>query len=248
MNLPRIRRGLLKFLTSFEPGVWYGFRETVERLKLQCPTLILDPDTRKPDGESQTRLRDWEFDRRYNKKKKTAVKKPEPILEDIYTNFREFDALQNQWDRGSERKITSKTPDAFQRVEGRYLEFFMREIPYLCGFVDLAYRKPADRHGSEVSPPFERLQAFRLTSRFSRIMGEDAGFNTVKVTVLPNFEALVEAPSFPDVILRMMAPYTTPVHEEGPKHPRCPALSTGTAHIGIILQDRLGSKRSLERE
>jgi len=218
MNLPKIRQGLLKFLTSLEPDVWYEFRETVERLKTHCPTLILDPSTRGPDNESQTRLRRWEFERRFNKKKKNVGKKPEPILEDIYTNFREFDARRNQWDRGSERQITSKTPDAFQRVEGRYLDFFMREIPYLCGFVDLAYRKSTDRRGLEVSPPFERLRAFRLTSRFSRIMGEDAGFNAVKVTVLPNFEVLVETPSFPDVILQMLTPYTTPVHEEGPIH------------------------------
>ncbi len=218
MNLPKIRRSLLEFLTSLEPDVWYEFRETVECLKARRPTLVLDPSTRKPNDESQSRLRNWEFARRSNKKKKPADGKPLPILEDIYTNFHEFDARRNRWDRGSKRQITSKTPDAFQRVEGRYLEFFMREIPYLCGFVDLAYRKSTDRHGLEVSPSFERLQAFRLTSHFSRIMGKDTGFNAVKVTVLPNFEVLVEAPSFPDVILQMLAPYTTPVHEERPIH------------------------------
>jgi len=218
MNLPKIRQGLLKFLTSLEVDVWYEFCETVERLKAHCPTLILDPSARRPNDESQTRLRDWESERRYNKKKKPADSKPLPILEDIYKDFREFDARRNRWDRGSKRQITSKTPDAFERVEGRYLEFFMREIPYLCGFVDLAYRKSTDRRGLEVSPPFERLSAFRLTSRLFQIMGKDTGFNAVKVTVLPNLEVFVEAPSFPDVILQMLAPYTTPIHEEGPIH------------------------------
>jgi hypothetical protein len=103
-------------------------------------------------------------------------------------------------------------------VEGRYLEFFLAEVPYICRFVELAYRPPGDRHGLDVSPGFERLRAFRLTPRFFQMMRQDAELDRVKVTVLPTFEVLVEAPSYPEVTLEALSPYTKLIKEDGPVH------------------------------
>lgn len=213
MKLPGIRRGLLEFLLELEPNVWYESPGVVELLRARAPSLILDPSSREPDDRSTRRLRDWEWSG-----KKTGAKRPEATLEDIYTNFREFKSDEDRWKSRGEGQITSKTPDAFHRVEGRYLEFFLREIPYLCGFVELAYRKPSDRHGRDVVPPFERLYAFRLTPRFFQILRGNAEFDKVKVTVLPNFEVLVEAASYPEVTLETLGAFATPIREEGPVH------------------------------
>jgi len=216
MKLPRIRRAIMELLAAIEPGCWYEMRSAVELLQAQQPNLILDPSTRSPDDESRSRLQEWEWNCRFGKSKSKKSAKPEIQLEDIYTNFREHSPGEQRWDHRTKRQITSSTADAFHRVEGRYLEYFLSEIPYLFGFVDLAYRPSSDHHGLDVSPTFERLRAFRLTPRFSQIQSKDVDFNRVKVTVLPTFEVLVEASSYPEVTLETLAPYTNEVGEDGP--------------------------------
>jgi len=216
MDLPRIRRDLLQFFaTNLEPGRWYEMRDVVALLEVLQPHLILDPDTREPEAASRRRLRDWQWG--HGRKKKRPAK-PKSSLKDIYTNFREYGGGEERWDHRSKRQITSRTADAFRRVEGRYLEYFLSEIPYICRFVELAFRPGTDRHGLDVSPELERLRAFRLTSRFFQVIGNDAELDRVKVTVLPTFEVLVEAPSYPDVILQALAPYTCEIDEDGPIH------------------------------
>jgi len=222
MVLPRVRQGLLKLLAGLEPDRWYATRGVVELLQQSAPHLILDPQTREPDAASQRQLREWEFERRRGTRGKhkgnKPQTKPEVALEDIYTNFRERAVTGKQIDYRSKRQISSMTQDAFFRVEGRYLEFFLSEIPYRCGFVELATRRPGDPCGLDVSPAFERLPAFRLLPRFFQVMREDAELDRVKLTVLPTFEVLVEAPSYPEQILDTLEPYTTLVREDGPIH------------------------------
>lgn len=208
MDLPVIRRGLLEFLAALEPGVWHEFRPLVDRLQQRLPHLVLDPATRGPDGDSIRKLRDWEWESRRGKGKK-PVPKPDVVLEDLYTNFRETP-------RG--RYQGTPVPRDFHRVEGRYLEFFLREIPYLMGFVDLAFRAAEDPVGLEVEPHYDRLRAIRLTPRLRQVVQGDPEMDRVRVTVLPTFEVLVEAPSHPEVLLEALAPYTSRVQEGGPVH------------------------------
>jgi hypothetical protein len=51
-----------------------------------------------------------------------------------YGNFREG---EDRWK--SNRVISEHVPDAFERVEGRYVERFLEGIPLTLGYLDVAY-------------------------------------------------------------------------------------------------------------
>ncbi|MBI4861138.1 MAG: hypothetical protein HY815_12905 [Candidatus Riflebacteria bacterium] len=216
MKLPRIRRELLTLLSGLGPDIWYPMADLVALVRRTAPTLILDPTTREPNSESTRRLRDWEWQRKYHGSKKQGPR-PEVTLEDLYTNFSEHDA-KDRWNSKKTIQITTAMPDAFERVEGRYLESFLGEIPYLTGFVSLAYRKESDRHGTQTSPPRDRLRAFRLTRRFFQMFRREPDFDRVKVTVLPNFEVVVEAVSYPDATVAGLRASCVLLQEDGPIH------------------------------
>ncbi len=200
-DLSAVRRHLLELLSSLEAGVWYQLPSLVEHLGKQAPHLIFDPRARKPSAVAH----------RLRYKGKTPP--PEITLEDLYTGFHE--RKPGQWDHG--QRVKSQSRRAFQRVEGRYLEFFLREIPYLCGFVELGYRPADDPHGLDVVPPLERLRGFRLAPRFFQLLGGDPAFDEVRLKVLPSFEVLLEAASWPEVLLEEdLAPFCSVIAEERP--------------------------------
>jgi hypothetical protein len=236
MKLPAIRQGLLEWLAQLAPDRWYEFTDLVELLEQQAPDLILDPESLGPDQESQKQLQNWQrevnriqWESRYRTrgrgrtKTKTGTKtepelppKPAVTLEDIYVNFREG-TPEKPWSHDG-KQITSQTPDAFRRVEGRYLEHFLCEVPFLCGFVSLAFRHENDPHGLDVYPPRERLRAVKLSERLAHVVRGDVELNRVTVYCLPTFEVMIHAPSYPDIQLRRLEPVTKPVSEDGPSH------------------------------
>lgn len=222
MDLPRIRRTLLDLLATLEPETWYDTRDLVSLLEARHPDLVIDPAKLGPDDASLRKVREWEWEKdriRYRRDKKAKPgPRPELVTEDRYNNFREYAAGESRWDPGSKRQLDEQTPGVFRRVEGRYLEFFLRQVPYLLGFVDLAWRPDDDPHGLDVTPPLERLAAVRLSPRFFAIWKREAALNEVAVTVLPNLEVIVEAPSYPDVVLDALEPYTRTLSEDGPIH------------------------------
>lgn len=215
MDLRRIRRGLCEFLAGLEPDVWCEARGFVERLRSVAPDLILDPATREPDRRSNDLLHRWDC-ACTSARKGPKPPRPDVTYDDIYANFREQDP-KDRW-TGPARQLTTRMPDGFHRVEGRFVEFFLREIPYLMGFVDLAWRRVQDRHGLNVVPPFERLRAFRLTRRLAAVWRSDPELDRVTTRVLPNLEIVVDAPSYPERVLEAIAPYTERVREDGPVH------------------------------
>ena len=216
MDLPRIRRALLDLVATLEPGTWFELRDVVLLLGARHPHLILDPAHREPNPDSHLALREWKYAR--HDRRGGPAEKPAVVLEDLYENFREYDAGKGPWVHGAEHQLTSASADVFHRVQGRYLEFFLREIPYLMGFVDLAYRPASDRHGLDVTPPFERLRALRTTPRLRAVLRGEADFDAVKVTVLPTYEVHVEAPSYPDSTLDALAPLASLVGEDAWVH------------------------------
>lgn len=112
-----------------------------------------------------------------------------------YDNFYEG---KNHWD--SEKTVQPDEPDAFERVEGRYVERFLENIPLTMRFVDVAYN-PAPYTG--LLPSRGQLKAFRVNERFLRLMsGEESA---PKVTVQPNFDIVIESDFYPAGVVRQVA-------------------------------------------
>ncbi len=115
-----------------------------------------------------------------------------------YGNFRE----------GKERwycndKISVKDKDAFERVEGRYVERFLEGIPFLMGYADVAY---GDALNPGRYPSLGKLKAFKVHDHFLRLMKGKTIES--KVAVLPNFEIHLEADFYPASLLNSLAPFT----------------------------------------
>ncbi len=121
-----------------------------------------------------------------------------------YGNFYE---TQERWGPGS--KVAQTAPDAFERVEGRYVERFLEEIPWLMRYVDLAFSK---QRKQTVYPSWGTLQAFRVSERLSRALrGQIA---EPRVTVTPSFDVYIQAETYPAKTLSLLAPLCETVQED----------------------------------
>jgi hypothetical protein len=220
MKLPSIRRSLLKILASLSPNVWYDTHSFVELLRSEHPHLIMDPAAREPDSDYKDHLRNWEYEVRISKRNKgTAPPRPEVVLESIYANFCEFDRKEyHEYSTRKAKKYTPGNPDSFHRVEGRYVEWFLSETAYVAGFIALAFRNDEDGHGTKTVPEYGRLLAFKLTPWLFAVMKEDQQIERVNATVLPNYEIVVDALSYPESTLADLERYTVLISEDGPVH------------------------------
>ena len=127
-----------------------------------------------------------------------------------YDNFYDGDNRHHNRDH-----VPEDAPDGFERVEGRYVERFLENIPLTMRFVELAYDpKPYTR---EVYPMIDYLKAFRLTGRFERLMNGNA--QNPKVTVLPNFEVIVESEFYPAHMLLQLERLAEPVSDAAGEAP-----------------------------
>ena len=112
-----------------------------------------------------------------------------------YYNFHDG---REQW--GSDDSfVLSDAPDAFERVEGRYIERFLEGIPLIMRFVELAYQ-PAPVQ--KVYPSQGFLPAFCVTERFVRLMKGE--IQPPRVTVQPNFDVIVESEIFPARLMQTL--------------------------------------------
>lgn len=216
MELPKIRRTLYALLASLPPDRWYDVGDWVALVQQRYPTLILDPGTRAETWQSKDAQQQWQRQVKLIRKGAPLPEQPPRQFEDLYSNFREFSPGDSHWQRDKARQLTEATPDVFRRVEGRYLEWFLADIPSLCGHVELAWRADTDPHGQDVSPQLQRLRAFRPLPRLAEAWGRLPALDRLVVSVLPSFEVLVEAPSFPEATLFQLNPYCVPLAMEGP--------------------------------
>lgn len=116
-----------------------------------------------------------------------------------YGNF-----CEHRGDRWSNRTpVLDTDPDAFERVEGRYLERFFEGIPLTLGYVEVAYGEKPD---AALFPSLGELRAFRLKPLFFRSLRD--GIGPPQVTVLPNFEIQVAAEIYPARIMAELKPLT----------------------------------------
>lgn len=78
--------------------------------------------------------------------------------------------------------------DAFEKVEGRYIERFLEYIPLVLGFVEVAYDFDCK---TTIVPDINKLKAFKVTPRMHRFYNRE--IHEPKITVQPNFEVAVES-------------------------------------------------------
>ena len=128
--------------------------------------------------------------------KKPQVKNKWDRNKGRYSNFHES---KHHW--GHEINIGNKEPDAFERVEGRYVERFLEGIPNLLGYVDVAYAK---RCPKGVYPSLGYLKAFRVSERLHRALNGKIAEPALRVT--PNFDVYVQSEVYPARLLRDLAP------------------------------------------
>lgn len=102
-----------------------------------------------------------------------------------------YKGIRETYDYSNEDEILEDAGNAFERVEGRYVERFLENIPLILRFVEVAY----DPNVENNQLGLDQLKAFRVTARFLRLMsGKES---TPKVTVQPNFEVVVESDFYP---------------------------------------------------
>lgn len=123
-----------------------------------------------------------------------------------YGNFMEYKG-EDIYD-GRKIAISESDPDAFERVEGRYIERFLEGIPLTMGYVDTAYKENA---ASGLNPSINRLKAFRVRKRLLMLK---KGPPEPKVLVQPDFEIVVESELYPAQILSRLTPIADIVKED----------------------------------
>lgn len=105
-----------------------------------------------------------------------------------YHNFME----QKSGDHWPKTVIEPTSRNAFERVEGRYVERFLEDAPLTMGYVELAYDEKGDL---PQRPSMGRIRAFKVTDRFRQAIQQQ--IREPVVTVLPNFEIHVESLFYP---------------------------------------------------
>ena len=108
-----------------------------------------------------------------------------------YGNFQE---QKEKWGRGVQ--ISESETDAFERVEGRFVERFLEGLPLILGYIEVAY---SETEYKGLLPEMNRLLAFRVNDMFLHVMSGE--IIEPKVTVQPNFEVHVESELYPVRIL-----------------------------------------------
>ncbi len=112
-----------------------------------------------------------------------------------YENFYEG---RDQWGN-SDSFVPAGAPDAFERVEGRYVERFLEGIPLTMRFVDVAYQPQPQQ---TIYPSLGQLMAFRVNERFVRLM--KGQIEPPRVTVQPNFDVVVESELYPARLMQTL--------------------------------------------
>ncbi len=111
-----------------------------------------------------------------------------------YGNFQE---QREKWGMGIQ--ISEDETDAFERVEGRFVERFLEGLPLSLGYIEVAY---SETEYKGLLPEMNRLLAFRVNDMFLHVMSGE--IIEPKVTVQPNFEVHVESELYPVRILAQL--------------------------------------------
>jgi len=169
LKFPAIRQFLLDVLKTCLPGQWFSVESLVAYLKAEHPFFLIPKITPKADKRGNVLSR--------------------------YSNFYEG---KDEWNR-NEKPIPDDDPDGFERVEGRYVERFLENIPLTLRFVDVAYSSTPYKG---LKPTRGMLKAFRVNERFSRLMS--GAESQPRLTVQPNFDVVIESDFYPAKIIQQV--------------------------------------------
>lgn len=187
MNLPLIRKQLLEILASFETDTSIPFSGFVQHVKTKFPNLILS----KHAGLKS----------KYDCFKESNYSKPRKLKgETSWIPSSEY----------NEKEMSESDPDAFEKVEGRYLAFFIEEIPVLMEFVTLEYDEEYINGLHTTLPMLPHfIKSFTITKKCTAMLKKDLSYiNHIKTTATPDFKIFIEASLYPDKQLFQLEPYT----------------------------------------
>jgi len=154
IEFPKARRFLLELLSGCKTDTWYTTASLIAHLKKEQRLFLIPKYVKKQYGKGQ---------------------------EPRYGNFQEFKGEHRY--SGERHTVTEKDHNAFERVEGRYVERFLEGIPFVLGYVDIAYDETTK---SDLHPALMQLKAFRVKERLAQVCTHR--LPEPKVWVQPNFE------------------------------------------------------------
>jgi hypothetical protein len=138
-----------------------------------------------------------------------------------YGNFHES---KEAW--GHEIDIHARDPDAFERVEGRYVERFLKGAPLVLRYVDVAFARKRSR---AIYPSLGLLKAFRVSDLLRRAL--EGRIAEPRITVTPNFDVHVIAETYPAGVLAQLLPL-------------CERVSEGTSLVLKLTKQKVAAARA----
>ena len=180
IEFPKVRRFLLGLLSGCKTDTWYTTASLIAYLKEKHPLFLIPKHVKKQYGKGQ---------------------------EPRYGNFHEYKG-GNRYS-GEQHTITEQDRNAFERVEGRYVERFLEGIPFVLGYVDIAYDETTK---SDLHPALMQLKAFRVKERLAQVCTHR--LPEPKVWVQPNIEVYVESDIYPTNVLARLNPIADIVKED----------------------------------
>ncbi len=190
LKFSEVRLFLLDVLKNCPPNEWLSVESLIAHLKANHPDFLIPQKAPKADKWGHAIVR--------------------------YGNFYEG---KETWSH-DDKPIPDDAPDGFERVEGRYVERFLENIPLTMRFVDVAYH-PAPHKG--ILPSRGRLKSFRVNERFLRLMsGKES---QPHLTVQPNFDVVIESDFYPAKIIQQVAALGEEVSSPNSGH---------SAYVGIF--------------
>lgn len=199
LDFVAIRRFLLGLLAECPAGEWLSTASLIAELKKSHPYFLIPKNPQVKDA--------WARGQRVNR----------------YDNFHESKQV---W--GHEIDIHDGDVDAFERVEGRYVERFLEGFPLTLGYVDVAY---ARQFPKGLYPLLGCLKGFRVHPRLRLAL--DGKIPEPRVIVTPNFDVHVQADFYPAGVLARLAPL-------------CESVSEGTSFVLKLTKQRVAAARAAD--
>jgi hypothetical protein len=190
------RHFLLEFLAKCPIGQWLSVASLVADLKKRHRYFLIP---KKPQFKNK-----WE------------------AKSGRYDNFHE--STKDQW--GYEITVREEDEDGFERVEGRYIERFLEGIPFVLGYVDVAY---ASKQARTIYPSLGYLRAFRVSQRLRPAL--EKKISEPRVIVTPSFDVHVQAETYPAGVLSKLSPL-------------CELVSEGTSTVLKLNKQKVAAARA----